>query len=162
MSTLLEPLTESIPCGLIGAFAFHRLFGIPRWLFLPLHEIAWYLLDVSIYRSLDRCSPAKSLHSAYHDGPGVSGFRPAFFVAWLTRETFAFPIWLFAMVGNKVSWREDGKAYRVRLDGKVEESPAGEGKDWIDRFGENCFRRIRGRRSEEDRYGRLDLHDDER
>ena len=46
------------------------------------------------------------------------------------------------MLGNKVSWREEGKVYKVRMDGKVE---SGEGSDWIDRFGENLFRRFRGR-----------------
>lgn len=138
-STILEPLTESIPCGLLGAMAFRYFFGIPSWLTFLLHETAWYTLDVCVFRALTRSSPAQSLHVAYHDGPGFSGFRPAFFTAWVVRELFAFPIWAFAMLGNKVSWRVYGKIYRVRTDGKVEETPSSEGHDLIDRAGQKCF-----------------------
>ena len=66
------------------------------------------------------------------------------------------------MMGNKVSWREDGKVYRVRMDGKVEETPMSEGKDWIDKFGENCFRRSRGGSTGEERYDAIHLQDEER
>jgi len=78
------------------------------------------MVDVSIFRALTVASPAQPSHNPYHDGPGASGFRFSFLFAWLTREICALPIWTFAMLGNKVSWREDGVQYRVRSDGKVE------------------------------------------
>ena len=68
------------------------------------------------------------------------------------------PIWLFAMLGNKVSWRDDGRMYKVRTDGKVVET---QGKDWIDMVAEGCFRRIRGRGSNVHRYRAVGLSEEE-
>lgn len=159
VSTLLEPLTESIVCGLIGGAAFRYFTSFPLWLFFTLHMAAWYSLDVSFYRTISFASPAQAIqHSPYHDGPGASGFRIHFFLAWAVRELSALPIWVFAMLGNKVSWRDDGKLYRVRTDGKVVES---HGKDWIDQVAEGCFRRIRGRGSNVHRYNAVGLSEEE-
>lgn len=137
-------MTESIACGMLGAIALHYFYPIlPRPLFLFLHLVAWYALDVSVFRAINVASPARTSSSPEHDGPGMAGMRPAFFFAWLVRELCAFPIWLFAMLGNKVSWREDGKLYKVRMDGRVEQTEEDATKDAIDRFGEACFRRFR-------------------
>lgn len=157
-STLLEPLTESILCGIIGGCSLRHFSPIPLWLFFFAHMAAWYSLDVSVFRSISISSPAKQLHIPYHDGPGLSGFRIHFLLAWLARELSALPIWLFAMLGNKVSWREDGKLYRVRPDGKVVEANQ---KDWIDIVAEDVFRRIRGRSSSAVQYGAVSRLDEE-
>jgi hypothetical protein len=50
------------------------------------------------------------------------------------------------MLGNKVSWREDGKTYRVRRDGKVESTNPDEKIDLIDKLGKDFFSRLKGRR----------------
>jgi len=63
------------------------------------------------------------------------------------------------MLGNKVSWREDGVQYRVRSDGKVEGTDPNEQKDWIDRFGLDAFRRFRGRSG--NLHDRISLSDEE-
>ena len=86
-------------------------------------------------------SPAYTLHNPGHDGPGQTGFRLSFLTAWCTREISALPIWLFAMLGNKVSWREDGKVYRLRRDGKVE---TGGGTDCLDKMAQTVLRRLKG------------------
>lgn len=150
-------MTESIACGILGAFALHHFCrALPRPVFLLLHLVAWYALDVSVFRAINVASPAQLATSPEHDGPSMTGIRPAFFLAWLVRELCAFPIWLFAMLGNKVSWREDGKLYKVRTDGRVEQTEEGATKDAIDRFGEACFRRFRsgGGLGRYDRIGR--------
>lgn len=128
-------------------------------LFLLLHLAAWYTIDVSIFRALSQASPAQPVHNPYHDGPGAAGLRPSFLIAWLAREACAFPIWLFAMLGNKVSWRDDGTQYRVRRDGKVEGTTPDEPKDWIDRTGSEAFKRFKGRGSS--RFERIALRGDE-
>lgn len=158
VSTLLEPLTESIVCGVIGGLAMRHFLSIPLWLFLILHMAAWYSLDVAFFRTISLASPARQLHVPYHDGPGSSGFRIHFFIAWAVREMSALPIWLFAMLGNKVSWRDDGKMYKVKIDGKVVETT---GRDWMDTMARNCFRRIRGRGSTVHRYNAVSLAEEE-
>jgi ceramide glucosyltransferase len=136
----------------------HHFVSVPLWLFMLLHMAAWYSIDVGVFRAINQASPAVSSHTPYHDGPGKSGFRIHFFIAWLVRELSALPIWTFAMLGNKVSWREDGKLYKVKPDGKVVQAHS---KDWIDEVAEGCFRRIRGRGSSVDRYTSVSLSDEE-
>ncbi|KEI41010.1 glycosyltransferase family 21 protein [Mixia osmundae IAM 14324] len=115
-STLVEPLTESVVCGIMIAYGFNRL--LPIWLVLLLHFGSWYATDVAVYHALQRAAPYESGRAA-HDGPGV-----AFFRAWILRELSALPIWIFAMAGDRVGWRDDGKQYRVRSNGEVEEAAA--------------------------------------
>lgn len=119
-STLIEPLTECFVAGLISCFVFARLYKIPRFLFLVAHVLAWYSVDVAIYKSLLRASPAHSTRTRppAHDGPG-GGL--AYAKAWLVRESAALPIWIFAMCGgDTVGWRDAGQTlYRVRPDGTV-------------------------------------------
>lgn len=148
LSTLVEPCTESFLCGMIGASGIRYFLPIPVVLFLIIHIVLWYSVDVSVYRSLNAASPVKPLHNPWHDGPGSKGqfFRPAFIQAWMTRELCALPIWLFAMLGNSVAWREDSKKYRVRMDGKVvADSSSCTQTDWIDALAQAAFRRSRER-----------------
>lgn len=103
-ATLLEPWTESIALGTVVALSTHSLFGTPYWLFLACHFSAWILVDLDIYRSI-----------AGHLPP--QGSRTSFFIAWMIRESLAFPIWLYAVIGSQVTWR--GKKYRMLRNGEV-------------------------------------------
>ena len=104
-ATLLEPWTESIALGTVAALSTRFLFGIPCWLFLICHFSAWIFVDLDVYCSI-----------AGHPLP--QGSRTSFFIAWLFRESLAFPIWLYAVVGSHVMWR--GKRYRMLRNGEVE------------------------------------------
>jgi ceramide glucosyltransferase len=104
-ATLLEPWTESIALGVVAALSVHCLFGIPHWLFLICHFSAWMFVDLDVY-----CSVAG--HPLPH------GSRSSFFVAWAIRESLAFPIWLYGVVGSHVTWR--GKKYKMLRNGEVE------------------------------------------
>ena len=104
-ATLLEPWTESIALGTVAALSTRFLFGIPCWLFLICHFSAWIFVDLDVYCSI-----------AGHPLP--QGSRTSFFIAWLIRESLAFPIWLYAVVGSHVMWR--GKRYRMLRNGEVE------------------------------------------
>ncbi|GAA5947508.1 hypothetical protein JCM3775_000112 [Rhodotorula graminis] len=141
-STLVEPLTESLLSGLIGALAFHHLFRLPSYLFLPLHLVAWYLLDAALYRALLPASPARSTvaRPPAHDGPGAS-----YLVAWCARELLALPVWAFAMLGDTVSWRDEGHVYRVQRDGSVRALREGEREAWVERAWGAVVRRWEGR-----------------
>lgn len=103
-ATLLEPMTESVVLGLLVTLALYTTFGVPPWLFFPLHELAWLLVDLDVYNAL-----------AGHPVP--EGQRLRFIVAWSLRELLALPIWAYAMFGNEVSWR--GRQYEVLKNGEV-------------------------------------------
>lgn len=117
-STLVEPFTESILCGIVGAATFSFWLGTPAIALWLAHMLCWLALDVFIFTSLLPSSPSPPrTHPPHHDGP-LTGFLP-FLRAWLARELLAFPIWLFAMCGNTVGWRDNGEVYKVKTDGTV-------------------------------------------
>lgn len=92
----------------------------------------WYYVDITVFSYLSPSSPATTTHirPPYHDGPGL-----AFFRAWLTRESLAFPLWAIAMGGDMVAWRDNGEKYRVRIGGSVERVSEFNAKDgWADRI----------------------------
>jgi hypothetical protein len=129
-STLVEPLTECLSSGFLASLVFHHLFSLPPLLFLPIHIALWFYIDITLYRTLLPASPARStsIRPPSHDGPGL-----AYFKAWAVREVLALPIWMFAMAGNTVGWRDEGTVYRVRRDGSVRALREGEKEDWVER-----------------------------
>lgn len=100
-ATLVEPITESIVCGCMGAIGFHHLFGVHVAAFLSVHWIAWFLNDYMLYRTLV---------------PKPIGFL-VFVRAWLSREVLALPLYLYAMAGTKITWRN--QEYRCVSDGSA-------------------------------------------
>lgn len=100
-ATMLEPTTESLLSGLIGSFAVNAVFrgvlGISWWWFL-VHMLTWLLVDYLQFRAVFR------LTNAALDQDRV--FRVARFLEfWLLREALAFPIWLKAITGSEIEWR---------------------------------------------------------
>ena len=150
-STLVEPLTECFVLAILGSTIMRQLFSIPAQLFLPAHLITWFSLDILIYQSLSHASPSPSRsHTPSHDGPGFS-----YFLAWIIRETMAFPIWAFAMLGFTVGWRNDGQTYQVLMDGSVRLAEKGESDGWV----EGCMRFARRVVGERRGYDELTLED---
>lgn len=113
-ATLLEPFTESVVLGLLGAASLHYLTGIPAIGFLAVHFAWWLVVDFDVYASL-----------AGHPLPAAS--RVAFFLAWAARELLALPIFMLAIFGSEVEWR--GRKYRVLRNGEIE-SASGK-KSWL-------------------------------
>ena len=104
-ATLAEPFTESVLVGALTSLSLRYLVGVPPWIFLPFHFIAWLLVDMDVFASL-----------AGHPVP--TNKRWQFIGAWVTREFFALPIWVMAIVGSEVEWR--GRRYKVMQNGEVE------------------------------------------
>ncbi|KAI0778392.1 glycosyltransferase family 21 protein [Trametes elegans] len=121
-ATLVEPFIESLLAGVLAALGLYYLFGIPPWLFLPVHFLAWLSVDMDVFASL-----------AGHPVP--ASMRWQFLGAWAARELMALPIWFIAIVGNEVEWR--GTRYEVMDNGEVKQ--AGEGGSgvtgWFLRWG---------------------------
>ncbi|KAI8138156.1 glucosylceramide synthase [Fennellomyces sp. T-0311] len=107
-ATLTEPFTESIVCILMGATGAWILFGSsPLWYF-GIHWFAWFLNDYVLYRKLvSTSSYARKPHQP------LSPYR--FTRAWISREVLALPLYLYAMVGTRITWR--GQDYRCLRDG---------------------------------------------
>ncbi|GAA5957639.1 hypothetical protein JCM3765_001463 [Sporobolomyces pararoseus] len=140
-STLVEPLTECVVAGILGSLALKHLVSIPPLLFFPVQTALWFYHDLQMYRALLPSSPAPSsiLDPPHHDGPSFSYFK-----AWALREILALPIWLFAMLGDTVGWRDEGTVYKVRRDGSVRELEAGEKEAAIERVWSIIVKRWRG------------------
>ncbi|PWN54112.1 hypothetical protein IE53DRAFT_383302 [Violaceomyces palustris] len=120
LATYLEPLTESIPSALVGLFALRKLFLqplLPSSFHLPMSLIAltihwtcWYRTDVSVLESL---SGGQALPDRE---------RSNLLLAWCLREILALPIWIWAVSGSTVDWRE--KRYRILQDGRAASASA--------------------------------------
>lgn len=106
-ATLLEPFTESVVAGLIGAWSIRSLTGLPSWVFFPIHIALWLLVDLDVFAKLsgDTIPPSR---------------RWSFIRAWACRELLALPVWTLGVFGNEVTWR--GRRYRVLRNGETETS----------------------------------------
>ncbi|GAA6059526.1 hypothetical protein JCM10212_006024 [Sporobolomyces blumeae] len=140
-STLVEPFTECFLAGVLGSFAFCHLFSLPPIVFFPVQTALWFYHDLRMYRALVPSSPAFSSirNPPHHDGPSFSYLQ-----AWALREALALPIWLFAMLGDTVGWRDDGTVYKVRRDGSVRELADDEHEAWVERVWAKVVARWRG------------------
>jgi ceramide glucosyltransferase len=88
----------------VGNLSCGVLFSISSWAFFPLHFLLWFLVDLDVYASI-------AGHTIRQEG-----FQP-FFLAWIGRETLAFPIWILAIFGDEVVWR--GSKYQILQNGEA-------------------------------------------
>ena len=110
--TLVEPFTESIMCGLVGAYAASNLLSIDSFIFFFTHMFYWFLVDYLLVAGLTQ-------------ERNVNPF--SFLRVWFFREVSSIPIYLYAIFGsNRVVWR--GRAYQLKLGGTVEELVESTGK----------------------------------
>lgn len=116
-ATILEPFTESVVLGIVAATSIRHLIGLSAWILLPIHFIAFLLVDMDVYASL-----------AGHPLPAASRWQ--FITAWGLRELLALPIWVLAVFGNEVKWR--GKTYRVLRGGEVKRTTKGASTNNLD------------------------------
>lgn len=135
LATFVEPGTESLLCSAYGAFGLTTLpwcnetLGIPRtwtaffvlWL---LSVSIWCAVDTSVFKLLQNSGTL----DAGEEVPSwvkrkKGGTWTDWLSAWLGREVFAFPVWLWAVVGGvTVIWR--GRRFWVGMDMKVHEIDA--------------------------------------
>lgn len=135
LATFVEPGTESLLCSAYGAFGITSLpwcneaLGIPKtwsafftlWL---LSVMVWCSVDMWVYALLQDSGGL----NASEEVPMWVGRKTRrtwtnWLSAWIGRELFAFPIWLWAVVGGvTVSWR--GRRFWVGMDMKVHEIDA--------------------------------------
>lgn len=103
-ATLIEPFTEFVVAGLVGAWGAGAILSIPPSLFLVMHFCLWLTVDLDVFAKLSG-QPAPP-----------SGYW-SFIRAWMLRELLALPIWLIAIMGNEVVWR--GRKYQIMKNGEA-------------------------------------------
>lgn len=124
MATLVEPLTESIVCGVYGTVAVSTLWWGQwfKWQWFLLHMIVWVVTDYCQYHTI------VGILCQYRNVPTwlrkeqLSCLRRSlmqWLFIWMTRELLALPIWVIAMVGHEIDWR--GKPFRIKKDLTAEE-----------------------------------------
>ncbi|KAI9764368.1 MAG: hypothetical protein M1840_008506 [Geoglossum simile] len=140
LATLVEPGTESIVVSLCGAYGATTLPFFNSYLRIPQTWIAFaglWLLSVTLWGVVDR-----TLYVILHSGRSIEvdehtpGFAKRLYtrrtfwewaLAWLGRESLAFPIWVWAVFGGTtVVWR--GRSFRVGMDMRVHEVTGGESR----------------------------------
>lgn len=109
LATLAEPFTESIMCGLYGAWTIDRLFGASRTAIFLVHMALWLSVDLGVRNSL--ATNVKAI--------GPPSGTASFIIAWLARELMTLPIWLYGIMSSNVIWR--GKKYRILASGEYVE-----------------------------------------
>lgn len=141
-ATLVEPTTESFVAGLIGSFAFAVLFRSHcrywSWLWFIMHMVCWCCIDYWHFHNLLKFGNIETSYSGmenphfvspYFDpdstaiaSSGVRGGKRDLSVwlpVWLMREGLALPIWVAAMCGNTIYWRN--RPFRILPDLSTEE-----------------------------------------
>jgi ceramide glucosyltransferase len=108
IATLLEPLSESISCGLIASYGVYKLWSIHPLNFLVFYLCSWFLCDLALIQSIS-CEPINDVKN--------------FAIAWCVRELSYLPLYFYALCGNTVGWR--GNCFVLRPGGFVihEEQP---------------------------------------
>lgn len=130
-ATMVEPTTESIFCAAYGTFGLSKLFFNTTWSWswFFLHMSLWCLVDYWHYHNLLKFSNIENSSSTLYSNPKFVSeyFNPfqttshpekrkfsQWFPTWLTREILALPIWVAAMSGQTIYWRN--RPFRILND----------------------------------------------
>ncbi|VVT56465.1 uncharacterized protein SAPINGB_P005074 [Magnusiomyces paraingens] len=136
-ATYVEPTTESICSGIFGTFAICVLFlstpdGLPRywsWTWFLFHMVTWCVIDyfhfhvLLAFKNMDNVNRPYFVSKYFSPFAGPMACRPrslqTWLPAWCLREVLAFPIWLTAMLGQDIYWRD--RPFRILNDLSTEE-----------------------------------------
>lgn len=135
LATLVEPGTESFLCSAYGAYGLTSLpwcnerLGVPPtwtaffclWL---IGVMAWCAVDTWVYSLLQSSDALVGCEEAPHWAKRKRRRKWSdWLLSWVGREMFAFPIWLWAVIGGvTVVWR--GRRFWVGMDMRVHEIDA--------------------------------------
>ncbi|KAL8829512.1 MAG: hypothetical protein Q9170_006137 [Blastenia crenularia] len=133
LATLVEHGTESFFCSAYGAYGLttlpwcNKVLSIPQtWtVFFALWLLSvtlWYAIDTWVFNLLQR-SEAWNKQAPTWVKRKQRRRQSEWLLSWIGREMFAFPIWLWAVVGGvTVIWR--GRRFWVGMDMRVHEIDA--------------------------------------
>jgi ceramide glucosyltransferase len=133
-ATLIEPTTESIVCGIMGSFALSVVAfqgsSTFSWTYFLLHLVVWCIIDYWNFHNLTAFANveyssgnAPYFMSRYYSPDVLVSGQPRplreWLVVWAMRELLALPIWVKAMCGQTVMWRN--RPFRIKPDLTAEE-----------------------------------------
>jgi len=125
-ATLVEPTTESLVIGIFGSFGISNLFFHGQFFkrILFLHELIWCFTDYNQFQMLLKYSnqdilnlgqPPYFLDDNINEKCKLIKWLPI----WILREVLALPIWIMAMCGTQIDWRN--RPFKIRSDLCAEE-----------------------------------------
>lgn len=121
VATLVEPTTESILSGIIGASSWAHMHGRRfSWTFFVLHMVLWCIVDYTNFHNIlafkQIGEERATFTEPYYSCSGTNGKRPLkeWLPVWLARELTCLPIWIIAMSGSRIEWRE--RPFVIRRD----------------------------------------------
>lgn len=103
--TLLEPFSECMLLGLLGALSLSFLYAFNPFAIFLFHVLLWFISDYKLLCTIQ-------------NGP-LTFSKTDFIVAWLIRECTALLIFLKALANRKVTWRS--RIFKLRWGGFAEE-----------------------------------------
>lgn len=124
MATLVEPLTESLVCGIYGTVGVSVLFWSQwfKWQWFVAHVTIWVITDYIQYQTLiGIICQYRNVPTWLRKEQLLCLKRPflQWLFIWMTREVLALPIWVIAMIGHEIDWR--GRPFRIKKDLTAEE-----------------------------------------
>ncbi|CCH43044.1 ceramide glucosyltransferase [Wickerhamomyces ciferrii] len=127
-ATLVEPTTESLLIGVFGTYGLSNLFfqGQYKKTIMFLHELIWCITDYTQFKILLKFANQDKLHDNQTISPyfindhieekyKLINWLPI----WILREILALPIWIMAMCGTEIDWRN--RPFKIRTDLCAEE-----------------------------------------
>lgn len=111
--TLLEPFSECMLLGILGAISINFLWAFDPFAVFIFHVLLWSFSDYNLLCIIQ-------------DGP-LTFSKTDFIFAWLIRECTALIIFLKALSNPKVTWRS--RIFKLKWGGYAEEISPGENKN---------------------------------
>lgn len=103
--TLLEPFSECMLLGLLGAMSISFLWALDPYAIFLFHILLWFLFDYKLLCTIQ-------------NGP-LTFSKTDFIIAWLIRESTALLIFSKALATSKVTWRS--RIFKLKWGGYAEE-----------------------------------------
>ncbi|CAM9015220.1 unnamed protein product [Wickerhamomyces anomalus] len=127
-ATLVEPTTESLVIGVFGSYGLSNLFFQGKYmkLIMLIHELIWCFTDYNQFKMLLRFSnkdlmDTKGTTFPYFLDSNIDEKCKLikWLPIWILRELLALPIWIMAMCGTQIDWRN--RPFKIRSDLCAEE-----------------------------------------
>jgi ceramide glucosyltransferase len=118
-STILEPLSESIVNCYLMAMYFEYYFGLEFRLGFLGMLLFWFCSDLLL---------TSLIYSTINLKLDLGSYL-AYCLAWIVREVFALPLYLWGMSGSEIQWRD--KRYTLYMNGEVKTSLVKKGKEQV-------------------------------
>lgn len=115
-ATLVEPTSESLVVGWFGSYGISNIWlgGHHKLLLLLIHEVLWCLVDYTQFHALRTYANQDELSTRPVSLRSFPDSDYHWLLIWCLREVLALPIWVIAMCGSQIDWRN--RPFRINAD----------------------------------------------